>query len=297
MANIKKKKVEKEKSHNFLNLILILLLIIICLFLYSRYVATTGVITKECRVASKEIPNNFSGIKIIQLSDIHYKNTTFSKDMKYIVKNINELKPDLVFFTGDLLDLQTKLSDDEISTLTNYLNSIDSTLGKYRILGEDDYNNKQYDQIMNNTDFKLLDNSYELIYNEGMTPIFLGGTSSSTKSVIDLNKTFSYYKKNKDDTYLAKYKIILTHEPDNIDEIINYNNDTNLILCGHSHMGQVVIPFYGGIFLPEGAKKYVSDQYNINKTKIYISSGIGTSILKYRLFNKPSFNFYRLKAL
>lgn len=303
MAEKKRKKTANKKtkvkeSHKLLNLILILFVLIICLVLYARYVATTGLITKEYRVASKTIPSNFSGIKIIHLSDIHYKSTTFEKDIKQIVKNINVLKPDLVFFTGDLLDTNIKISSDEQEKLTNYLNSIDATLGKYRVLGEDDYNNDYYDEIMDNTDFKLIDNSYELIYNEGMTPIFLGGTSTSIKSTIDLNSVFDYYKKtDKDDAYLAKYKIVLTHEGDNAEEIMNYDSSVNLILAGHSHNGQLVIPFYGGIYLPEGSTKYSSPHYKIGKTDIYVSSGVGTSIVRYRLFNRPSFNFYRLKAL
>lgn len=298
MSKKKKKNTKVKESHKLLNTFIILFLVIVCLFLYARYLGVTGVNVKEYRIASKEIPTNFSGVKIIHLSDIHYGSTTYDKDMKVIVKKINELKPDLIFFTGDLLDSNMKFDNDDINKLSNYLNDIDSTLGKYRVLGNEDINNKYYKEIMDKTDFILLDNSYELIYNEGLTPIYLGGTSTSLKSTIDLNATFKYYKDNKKEkTYTPTYKIILTHEGDNAEEIMKYDNKVNLILAGHSHNGQIVIPYYGGIFIPEGSKKYGAPHYSINNTEIYISSGIGTTILRYRLFNKPSFNLYRLKSL
>ena len=82
------------------------------------------------------------------------------------------------------------------------------------------------------------------------------------------------------------------HEPDYIDDI-DYSK-FDLVLAGHSHNGQVRIPFIGATILPDGAKKYYKEYYKLEDTKLYISSGIGTTILPIRLFNKPSYNFYRI---
>lgn len=71
-------------------------------------------------------------------------------------------------------------------------------------------------------------------------------------------------------------------------------NKYDLVLTGHSHGGQVRIPFIGKLYTPEGAKKYYDEYYKINNTDLYISSGLGTSMYKFRLFNRPSFNFYRI---
>ena len=77
-----------------------------------------------------------------------------------------------------------------------------------------------------------------------------------------------------------------------IDDIEIYNYD--LVLAGHSHNGQVALPFYGAIILPNHAKNYYKPHYKINDTDLFISSGIGTSNFNFRLFNRPSFNLYRL---
>ena len=86
---------------------------------------------------------------------------------------------------------------------------------------------------------------------------------------------------------------MLVHEPDISDEIID-NIDVDLILGGHSHNGQVRLPFVGALYTPKGAKKYYDEYYKVNDTDIYVSSGIGVSNVNMRLFNRPSINFYRI---
>ena len=98
-----------------------------------------------------------------------------------------------------------------------------------------------------------------------------------------------YFNSNND----IDYKIMLLHEPDFSDNVVdNYN--VNLILAGHSHNGQVRLPVIGALHTPSYAKKYYDNYYDINGTDLYISSGIGVSTINYRLFNRPSINFYRL---
>ena len=104
------------------------------------------------------------------------------------------------------------------------------------------------------------------------------------------------FKTEKFDNYITEnkdiYSILLMHEPDFVDNIKLENYD--LVLTGHSHNGQVRFPFVGAIVKPDGAKKYFDEYYKINQTELFVSSGIGTSNLKLRLFNRPSINFYRI---
>ncbi len=75
-----------------------------------------------------------------------------------------------------------------------------------------------------------------------------------------------------------------------------YDN-INLVLAGHSHNGQINIPYIKKLFLPEGSKKYYNNYYKVNNTNLYISSGLGESKINFRLFNKPSINFYRINKI
>ena len=89
------------------------------------------------------------------------------------------------------------------------------------------------------------------------------------------------------------YSILILHEPDYINKIDYSKYD--LILAGHSLNGQIKLPWVGGIIRPNGAKKYYDEYYELDSTKLYISSGIGTNSFKFRFNNKPSFNLYRLR--
>ena len=92
------------------------------------------------------------------------------------------------------------------------------------------------------------------------------------------------------------YKIILVHEGDYIDDILEVIPDTNMILAGHSLNGSVNVPFIKNIILPNGSKKYNKPYYKVNDTDIYISNGIGVDRVNFRLFNTPSINFYRFNS-
>lgn len=284
---------EEKKKHPIIKFIIIFILIIAAILLYSRFIATKGLVTKEYKITSSSIQDNFHGFKIVHISDVHYGRTTDKKDLNNMVKEVNLLKPDIVVLTGDLIDRDTKLDDDLKGEISEALSSISANVGKYAISGNHDSNFSEWESIINDSGFKNLNDTYELIYNDGYTPILLAGLSSNLNNQVDITERYNKileYSNNENIKEL--YKILLIHEPDYINNI-DYSN-FNLILAGHSHNGQVRLPFIGGIILPNGAKKYYKEHYKINNTDLYISSGIGTSGISFRLFNKPSINFYRL---
>lgn len=284
---------EEKKKHPIIKFIIIFILIIAAILLYSRFIATKGLVTKEYKITSSSIQDNFHGFKIVHISDVHYGRTTDKKDLNNMVKEVNLLKPDIVVLTGDLIDRDTKLDDALKGEISEALSSINANVGKYAISGNHDNNFSEWESIINDGGFKNLNDTYELIYNDGYTPILLAGLSSNLNNQIDITERYNKileYSNNENIKEL--YKILLIHEPDYINNI-DYSN-FNLILAGHSHNGQVRLPFIGGIILPNGAKKYYKEHYKINNTDLYISSGIGTSGISFRLFNKPSINFYRL---
>ena len=284
---------EEKKKHPIIKFIIIFILIIAAILLYSRFIATKGLVTKEYKITSSSIQDNFHGFKIVHISDVHYGRTTDKKDLNNMVKEVNLLKPDIVVLTGDLIDRDTKLDDDLKGEISEALSSINANVGKYAISGNHDSNFSEWESIINDSGFKNLNDTYELIYNDGYTPILLAGLSSNLNNQVDITERYNKileYSNNENIKEL--YKILSIHEPDYINNI-DYSN-FNLILAGHSHNGQVRLPFIGGIILPNGAKKYYKEHYKINNTDLYISSGIGTSGISFRLFNKPSINFYRL---
>ena len=277
----------------FFKWLLIIFLILLSIIIYARYFGTSGLITKEYSITSSSIPTGFDGSKIVHFSDLHYNRILDINKVKKIVDEINLINPDIVVFTGDLIDQDVILTKDDYQELATTLSKINTKYGKYAILGNHDYTNDKSEiiSVYNNSDFIYLDNSYDIIYNKKGEKIFIGGINSVTRNEDNLEKTMSYFKDNDD----ISYKIIIVHEPDIADEIVkNYN--VNLILAGHSHNGQVRLPLIGPLYTPKYAKKYYDNYYKIGDTDLYISSGIGVSIANYRLWNRPSINFYRLNS-
>ena len=279
----KEKKKKKKKEHSKMTVIIIIILLAIALgYIYLRYIATSNFIVKEYNVTSENLPKNFNGLKIAHLSDIHYA-TVGKEKLDKIVDEVNTMKPDIVFFTGDLHDRFTNFTDDMKDKIISSLSRINAPLGKYAIKGNHDYEYEGYEETIIKCGFTLLSNESKLIYYNGDDPIEIAGFTSTTKDEPNYNIELT-----------NNYKIGLIHEGDAFNNIKDKNFD--LVLAGHSHGGQVRLPFVGALkfALPDGAKIYYDEHYKENNTDLYISFGLGEAEYPIRAFNKPSFNFYRL---
>ncbi len=285
------KEEKKEKNTKRIKIVIKIIFILITLFLllilYMHFIGTKGLIVREYKVESNQLPDSFHGFKVVQFSDLHYLSTIHEKELKNIVNKINKLKPDIVVFTGDLIEESKTTTENDLKVLITYLNKIEATTGLYAIKGNHDYSNDNFEKVMNQTNFKILDNTYELIYYQGNIPILLTGNGSIIHNDCDIDKAFSYDKMDN------LYTISLIHEPDVTDNI-REKYSVNLILSGHTHNGQIRVPGLGAIMKVEEGKIYPNQEYTLGNTKLYVSGGLGTSMYEFRLFNHPSINLYRL---
>lgn len=266
---------------------------IICLFtiifLYTKYCSTSGLIIKEERIKNEKIPNSFNGIKLVHFSDLYYGSSISIEEVKKLIKAINIRKPDLIVFTGNLIDPKYKISTKEQEQLTQELKKLNTSIGKYSISGKTDKDS--FNTIMSQSNFQILNNDYDLIYNNDNNPILIIGLSSLLKKERKIENAYRYFKEETHNSNI--YTITIMSETDDLDEILNnYQND--LILAGNSLNGQIRIPLVGGIIPQEGSKKYKEEYYQKKNTKIYVSSGIGSPDFGFRLFARPSINFFRL---
>ncbi len=282
---------EKNKNY-FLNIIIFLVILMIGIVLYAKYLGVKGLIVKEYRVKSEILTSNFNGIKIAHFSDLLFNSTVDKDDVEYLVKSINVYKPDIVIFSGDLVDIKVKITNEQEEYLSDVLSKIDASIGKYAISGDYDYKSDNYKNIMENGGFKLLDNTYEEVFYNSNESLYIAGIPSISNSNYDINSAFKFY-----DEETRKFTIVIIHEGNTIKLIDDEKYETDLILGGHSLNGSVYIPFYGPLYIEEDSSKYYAPYYEKGITKIYISSGIGTNKYKYRIFNKPSYNLYRLESL
>lgn len=275
---------EKKKNSPIRRFISIIILLITLIIIYGFYVGPTGLLINSHTINTNKITDSYNYFKIIQFSDVHYGKTIKDKEFKKIVKKINMYNPDIVVFTGDLIDQTIIPNEKQITKLNEYLKEIDSEYGKYYVSGDHDIKFDGYDDLMVKSNFVSLNDKYDIIYNKNDENIFISG--------INYKSTGDYLKELKFEE-LPSYKINIMHTPDTFDNISSYNYD--LVLAGHTLNGLINIPFYGGLYKEEGGLKYNKPYYQINNTEFYISNGLGTSDLNFRLFNRPSISIYILQ--
>ncbi len=292
------KEIEHEKKKErrdymisiIIKIVVVLIIIFLVLYIALRYIGNMGIVVKETVVTSDKIPDSFNGLKIVQFSDLHYGTSVDKEKLNQLVEQINKIKPDILVFTGDLLDNYNKVSDDEISIVKEALKKMDAKLGKYAVQGNHD--KKNFNSLMSDTDFKILQNEYELIYSDGYNPILLIGLGSRNLKKRDIDRAYQYFELENSNEDI--FTILLLHEPDDIDKILD-KYPTDLALAGHSHNGQIRLPFVKALLKVNGAKKYYEEYYRLGETDLYVSGGVGCSHYPFRLFNHPSINFIRIR--
>ena len=211
-------------------------------------------------------------VKIIQISDLHFDQ--LRSFHKAIARRINSLKPDLIFITGDSVD-----KPEKIQPLNEFLELIDNSLQKYAITGNWEY--------WGNVDLNELRTVYsrnncELLINENRT-ISIRDRKISVIGIDDLVGGNADFRKAVENLEAADTRIVLSHCPEHRDEISRQQGNLiiDLVLSGHTHGGQ--ISFFGmAPFKPQGSGRYLKGWYKDSEPKMYISKGIGTSILPIR---------------
>lgn len=279
---------DEEKEHQIKIIKRIVLIIIIILvasfsfFLYVTKVGTVKMLVKEDRVESSKITTSFHGYKIVTFSDLHDSSIEMVKET---VNLINRSKPDLLLFTGDLLNGES-IDSKKREKLIKELKKLSSSSLKYAVLGETDI--EETKTILNDVGFTILDNSYDLIYQKDDAILLMGLNSDNE----NLDTLLAYYSsEGKNDNI---YSILMTHKPDSLDDVLARYNNIDLAFAGHSHLGEVRLPLLGSLLTREGAKKYKDDYYEINNTKFYITSGVGVNVYDFRFCDRPAINLIRL---
>lgn len=264
------KEKHQKRMKKIVKVISIILIISITILSYGMFIGARYTFVNEHKITDKKIPNSFHGLKIVQISDLLYPSLK-SNDLDKLTKKINELKPDILVFTGNIKRNNYELTKKDITTLNKFFNSLNSNIKKYAIYGNNDNDNLKL--IFENTNFLILDNQEDIIYN---------GENESIK-IIGFNAKkldFSNITESND------YTICLLSNPDKITKV---NNTCQVVFSGETLGGEIKLPFTKGL----DNHTYYKNYYLINQTKLYINNGLGNNY-NLRLFNHPSINFYRL---
>lgn len=259
---------------------LFLLLFIFIIGLYARYIEINFFTINEYSIES-EVPESFKDLKIVHFSDTLINKEFSVDDLSDLVDSINEINPDIIFFTGDLIDSSYNISDTEINTITTLLNSLEVSLYKFAVYGDNDLENEvTYSEIMDLGDFILLNNETFTLFYKDNTPITITG-------ITDLTELENAYETEIDTS--ESINITLTHMPDNFSNLLS----ADIVFAGHYLGGYINFPFIGALIHLDGANIYYENYLNESGRLLYISNGLGTENYHVRFNNIPSINVYK----
>ena len=244
------------------------------LILYGSMVGKDRFEVKEVTFRSSRLPEAFNGYRIVQLSDIHIGSWQGNaKSLQRMVDLVNAQKPDLIVFTGDLVNNRAA----ELDGFEEILSQLHATDGVYSILGTHDYGpyyrwKSKRDQVNNLNDLKkrqadmgwiLLNNEHTLLH-RGNDSIALIGVENEGEPPFSQHGDLTKAQAGTN----GLFKLLLSHNPTHWRREVLPQSDIDLMLAGHTHAMQLAIghhspaswiyPEWGGMYMEDNRGLYVN---------------------------------------
>jgi predicted MPP superfamily phosphohydrolase len=267
------------------------------LSLYSGEIERHALQTVKRTVRIKNLPVAFHGFTIAQLSDFHYRDFDEPYFVEHAVQTVNRLNPDMVALTGDFITAHRILGQaDSAQVKTRFTDAnecaeiLKGLICPLRFSSLGNHDSAEPKNIVK----ALRENYLTPLYNEHFA-IDKGGDRLWVAGIAD-----AYFDVPSLPTALPKRKpnepvVLLGHEPDFADTVAAYG-PVDLMLGGHTHGGQVRIPFLPAMLLPAMGVKYVSGLFEVgNGMQLYVNRGLGTMHLPFRFNCPPELTFFTLQ--
>ena len=272
-------------------LIILLVLAVICII--SLIAGAKWIRIRNYYVASDKLNNTSTVTRIVFITDLHEK--SFGYKNQKLIEKIDQFDPDAIFIGGDTVDSYSKVGGDYIP-LFEELPKLAKT---FLVLGNHEYSAKRDMEIIGYAQsfgIRVLEDEFEPFTCNSDTINVIGMTDYFSENVV--TKTLAErFDAVPVPYYAQRFNILLCHRPCELEEMSKRGID--LMVCGHTHGGQMRIPFVGGVFTPSSFKlfpKYDMGYFGIGKMDLIISSGLGTSTIPLRLFCRPEITVIDLQG-
>ncbi len=252
-------------------------------YAYAKHVEPQALSVERVKLCSLRVPPELDGVTIGQLSDLHLGGATSPAFVQKAVRLLIDLKPDLVVLTGDLVHV-SGIADTVVETLRDFR----APHGSYITLGNHDHWHDA-DAVAN----ALRQSGHTVMQNHSVR-LEINGAPLHIVGVDDV-----WEKKHRLGQALANVlageaALLLVHEPDSAD---NFASAFPFIaqLSGHSHGGQVRLPFVGAPARAPLGRKYVMGQFDVQGMRLYVSRGVGMAQPYVRFLCPPEVTLLTLR--
>lgn len=278
---------------------------ILIVFVYGTFFGKNELRIRNYDITVQDLPENFEGFRIVQISDTHLGSLLQTSNLlEKVNKKVKETNPDLIVFSGDLVNNYA----EETTPWINHFNKITQNVTAFSILGNHDYgdytgwnNNsekqKNLEAILKSQEkmgFEVLRNENTAI-KKGRDSIFIIGVENWGHAPFPQYANLEKALENVPDTAFA---ILLTHDPAHWESKVKFMDNINLTFSGHTHGLQWGIKPAGIEFsLSYLTRKNWSGLYEYEQSKLLVSAGLGTIGIPWRIDMPADINVVTLKRL
>ena len=283
----------KERKRRIKMLIIIILFItVFCIFSLWQ---NNSIVTSNFNYSSSEVPKDFDGFKIVQISDLH--NKVFGKEQDKLLEKVANISPDIIVVTGDIVDRRRY----NLENAMYFVNEALKIAPIYYVSGNHEaWSGKYYEvkeRLIKAGVYVIEDEMIEIKKENSIINILgLSDPAFITSSYSEETDTSKMKEYLKSWSSVKGFNVLLSHRPELFDLYSSSNID--IVFSGHAHGGQIRIPFIGGIIAPNQGffPKYTDGSYNSNQTTMFVSRGLGNSLFPVRIFNRPEIISVTLKV-
>ena len=261
------------------------------LAVYAFFIEPNRLVVREETIQLPNWPSGFGNLRIAVLSDLHAGSPFINTDkLDYIVKLVNEGQPDLVVLLGDFM-IQGVWGGKAVEpeAIAEALKNLHARLGVFAILGNHDwwYGGPRVRRALEAVGIRVLDDDV-LRIERGSDAFWLIGLMDASTNRTDIRGTLARVTDDKP-------VVALTHNPDLFPRI---PQRVVLTLAGHTHGGQVNLPIVGRLIVPsEFGQRYAAGHVVEENHHLFVTTGIGTSIIPVRFRVPPEIVFLTLKTV
>ncbi len=230
--------------------------------LYGFYLEPLRISVNQLELSVKNLDKP---VRIVQLSDLHIEKITPRE--KTVIPLVDELDPELIVITGDFVNLTGKDDTDTINDLREFISNLHAPLGLYAVNGNYE-STKRLKIMLEGVDIQILDNEVKKIYIPDTELALLG---LSFEEWYGDEESFLKLAENVNPEHM---NVLLYHTPNLV--YLARDFGINLYLSGHTHCGQVRLPFYGAIITnTKYGKAFDMGKYQVGDMIMYVNCGLG----------------------